>query len=356
MAVSKLSAIAASGANVASGDFLVGVTAANADVLFSRAQAAAGVYAVPTSAGTLSAPGLSVGESGTGLVGQIAAHTLSVACNQIEVVRFNTIASGANYLGATPGLVGTPYALTVSSSAAASATQAGVGLTITADPAVAGTVTAGAAAGGTITYVAGNAARLTSGNANGGNHLFLFGSGIGTGTAGLLQVGGSSASFAGFYSSSSTPNGRGLVVRAADNSATGDLAAGTVNVVGSIRAGGVNATTGASGNTVLYLNVNSNLISLFKSGGGAAVRFSRTLNAENNLNTGISVTTDGILSIDSTSINDSAGQIQCASTAAGSGTATFASTNCPAVTVTSVFTWIKMIDQSGNQVYLPAWK
>jgi|HubBroStandDraft_4_1064222.scaffolds.fasta_scaffold04316_5 hypothetical protein len=55
-------------------------------------------------------------------------------------------------------------------------------------------------------------------------------------------------------------------------------------------------------------------------------------------------------------VGDASGQIQCASTTGGAGTATFASTNCPAVTVTSVFTWIKITDQSGNQVYLPAWK
>ena len=47
---------------------------------------------------------------------------------------------------------------------------------------------AGAAAGGTVTVTSGNAARLTSGNANGGDISLALGAGIGTGNAGRVLM------------------------------------------------------------------------------------------------------------------------------------------------------------------------
>lgn len=73
--------------------------------------------------------------------------------------------------------------------AAAGASQAGAGVTITADDAVASTDTAGAAAGGDITFTAGAAARNTSGNADAGDYEFVASAGIGTGTASQLTAG-----------------------------------------------------------------------------------------------------------------------------------------------------------------------
>lgn len=66
------------------------------------------------------------------------------------------------------------------------ASQAGEGITITADDAVASTDTAGAAAGGDVTLTTGDAKRLTSGNANGGAVRLATGAGIGTGVAGKV--------------------------------------------------------------------------------------------------------------------------------------------------------------------------
>jgi hypothetical protein len=72
---------------------------------------------------------------------------------------------------------------------------AGYPVAITASAATASSSTVGAAAGGTITYTSGAAARLTSGNAAGGDHLFILGAGIGTGRAGMLLLGGTTSSF-----------------------------------------------------------------------------------------------------------------------------------------------------------------
>lgn len=92
--------------------------------------------------------------------------------------------------------------LTATTSAAAASTQAGNGFNLTAAPAVAGATNAGAAVGGSVTITAGNAARLTSGDANGGNVNLVFGTGIGTnGREGILTLGGTTTSFAGLKTS-----------------------------------------------------------------------------------------------------------------------------------------------------------
>ena len=78
--------------------------------------------------------------------------------------------------------------LTASAPAAATATTAGTPFDLSASAATAGTTTAGAAAGGAITIKSGAAARLTSGNANGGNIILTGGAGVGTGTAGQVFI------------------------------------------------------------------------------------------------------------------------------------------------------------------------
>lgn len=72
-------------------------------------------------------------------------------------------------------------------------TTAGNSLALTASPAIpnTGAGTNGAAAGGSITLTGGNAARDTSGDANGGNITITPGAGIGTGTTGVVDIGGS---------------------------------------------------------------------------------------------------------------------------------------------------------------------
>lgn len=72
--------------------------------------------------------------------------------------------------------------------AAAASTTAGATGSVGASNATAGTTNAGAAAGGQFTIAAGSAARLTSGNANGGNVVIKLGNGIGSGTIGNLLV------------------------------------------------------------------------------------------------------------------------------------------------------------------------
>lgn len=86
--------------------------------------------------------------------------------------------------------------LTASAPAAATATTAGTPFNLSASAATAGTTTAGAAAGGSITITTGAAARLTSGNANGGDLNFVVGAGVGTGTAGLAAFTESGSSHA----------------------------------------------------------------------------------------------------------------------------------------------------------------
>jgi hypothetical protein len=69
------------------------------------------------------------------------------------------------------------------------ASTAGVAVGMTASNATAGSSSAGAAAGGDVNITSGNAARFTSGNANGGNINLVPGSGIGSGSQGVIQIG-----------------------------------------------------------------------------------------------------------------------------------------------------------------------
>lgn len=83
--------------------------------------------------------------------------------------------------GGTPSIVANSPAQVVGASV-------GTPLQITASPAIAGSATVGAAVGGDVTITAGAAARLTSGNANGGNINLVTGAGIGTGVPGQVVM------------------------------------------------------------------------------------------------------------------------------------------------------------------------
>lgn len=69
----------------------------------------------------------------------------------------------------------------------AASTLVGNALNVFAGSATAGASVAGAASGGAITITSGNAARLTSGNGNGGDVTVQTGTGIGTGTPGNIS-------------------------------------------------------------------------------------------------------------------------------------------------------------------------
>ncbi len=72
---------------------------------------------------------------------------------------------------------------------AAAASGAGYDSALAASNATAGTSSAGAAAGGAVTLTGGDAARYTSGDANGGSINFVPGAGIGAGTRGTVNFG-----------------------------------------------------------------------------------------------------------------------------------------------------------------------
>jgi hypothetical protein len=85
---------------------------------------------------------------------------------------------------------GSTVAVNATAPAQITTAQAGVAASLSASNAVAGSSTVGAAAGGAVTISGGNAARLTSGNANGGDINLIPGTGIGTGTTGTVRVTG----------------------------------------------------------------------------------------------------------------------------------------------------------------------
>jgi hypothetical protein len=78
-------------------------------------------------AGTVGAPGWAVtGDTDTGLWAPVT-NTLSISAGGVEVTRFNTIASGVNYLSITPGAAGTPATVTIG--AAGSSTNVNIAVT-----------------------------------------------------------------------------------------------------------------------------------------------------------------------------------------------------------------------------------
>jgi hypothetical protein len=85
---------------------------------------------------------------------------------------------------------GTTFAASSTAPAATTgASQAGIPLTLLASNAVASTDTNGAAAGGSVTITGGDAARRSSGNANGGNIVLAPGALIGSGVDGQVRLG-----------------------------------------------------------------------------------------------------------------------------------------------------------------------
>lgn len=90
-------------------------------------------------------------------------------------------------ISAASSAAGVALTRTATAPAQITTAQAGVGASVTASDAVAGSSVAGAAAGGPATLQAGNAARLTSGNADGGHIYLLTGTGVGSGVAGCVQ-------------------------------------------------------------------------------------------------------------------------------------------------------------------------
>jgi hypothetical protein len=70
----------------------------------------------------------------------------------------------------------------------------GAGIFLAASNAVAGDTNPGAAPGGSITIAGGDAARFTSGNANGGDIILTTGAGIGAGVSGSIKVPGGTGS------------------------------------------------------------------------------------------------------------------------------------------------------------------
>lgn len=99
-------------------------------------------------------------------------------------------ATGSSIFGATlaNAASGGTVAWGVTAPTVAASGIAGTPVSFSASDAVAGSSNAGAVAGGANTIKAGNAARLTSGNAAGGAIVLQTGTGIGTGAAGAVTV------------------------------------------------------------------------------------------------------------------------------------------------------------------------
>lgn len=95
-------------------------------------------------------------------------------------------ASGSSVTAATTA--GNALVWTSTAPAQTASAQAGVNAQFRASDAIAGSSNAGAAAGGTTTIRGGDAKRLTSGNANGGDVIINGGAGIGTGTLGQVRI------------------------------------------------------------------------------------------------------------------------------------------------------------------------
>lgn len=85
---------------------------------------------------------------------------------------------------------GTAANLNATAPTAAASSTAGATASLKSSAATAGTTNAGAAAGGVVTIQSGAAARLTSGNANGGDIVMTTGAGIGTGLQGKIDATG----------------------------------------------------------------------------------------------------------------------------------------------------------------------
>lgn len=153
------------------------------------------------------------------------------------MLAFSPAGSATEYITIANNTATNAVSLTASSPTVAASAQAGTPLNLTASPAIAGNVNAGAAAGGSLSFTAGNAARLTSGNANGGDYLFSATTGIGTGRAGVVFV----------PTGTSVSNPGGIVF---------GTSVGTANGIGSYSSGVIIHNNGQN---ALYINTGQGL-------------------------------------------------------------------------------------------------
>lgn len=160
-------------------------------------------------------------------------HTSSASTQSVERLRL-TGAGSAMFNVPLVTSAGVVASFTATPPAAITTAQAGVANTIAASAAVAGSSVAGAAAGGNVNLNGGAAARLTSGNADGGSIIATGGTGIGTGLRGTFQAPGAGAS--------STAIGPSAVATGANTVAIGNSATGGTGLNGV--AIGTSATSG----------------------------------------------------------------------------------------------------------------
>lgn len=133
-----------------------------------------------TGGGTLALGGFTLTVPATGSAALLGTANVFTAAQTINGANLGIALTGAAS-GGTPSIV-------ASSPAQITTAVAGTPLQITASPAIAGSSTVGAAVGGNVNITAGAAARLTSGNARGGEIFLTPGAGIGTGLAGSVLL------------------------------------------------------------------------------------------------------------------------------------------------------------------------
>jgi len=183
------------------------VPAGNYSIYSSSAQPSVFTGPLRLGAGSTSATSVQVGGITTGLY-STGADTMAIAANgtaninftSIENVLYKDLGAGTGSIdlggaGTAPFRTGrfstsivSPLLTRTTPASTTGATQAGLPISITASNAVASTDTASAAGGGSITYTSGAASRFSSGNADGGDHIFVVGSGIGTGRKGKVLI------------------------------------------------------------------------------------------------------------------------------------------------------------------------
>ena len=120
---------------------------------------------------------------------------VGIASAGTDVARFTHTGSGIFYFIFTNAASGGTVSMVASAPAVAAAGVVGTPMQIRASDATAGSSSAGAVAGGALTLQSGDAKRLTSGNAAGGNVNVTCGAGIGTSIQGKLSVSASQALF-----------------------------------------------------------------------------------------------------------------------------------------------------------------
>lgn len=133
-----------------------------------------------TGGGTLALGGFTLTVPATGTAALLGTANVFTAAQTVNGANLGIAITGAAS-GGTPSIV-------ASSPAQVASATAGTPLQITASPAIAGSSNAGAAVGGNVTITAGAAARLTSGNAAGGDINLVPGAGIGSGLGGRVII------------------------------------------------------------------------------------------------------------------------------------------------------------------------